>query len=131
MFCVFRTVKESIVDKASPKIIVDYFDNATVAILSEEKILRERDITAIENSVMPLVEKTDGINLIINFSNVKFLTSSALGLLIRISKKSYENNGKMLLCNIDPRIYQIFEITRLNKVFAIYDTQESALESLE
>lgn len=126
-----RTVKESIMDQANPQISVEYFDNATVAVLSEEKILRERDITAIESSVMPLIEKADGINLIINFSAVKFLTSSALGLLIRISKKSYENNGKLLLCNIDPKIHQIFEITRLDQVFAIYDTQEQALESIE
>ena len=118
-------------DEASPKISVEYFDNATVVFLSEENILRERDITAIESSVMPLIEKTDGVNLIINFRNVKFLTSSALGLLIRISKRAYENNGKMLLCTIAPKIYQIFEITRLDKVFSIYDTQEQALESLE
>ena len=126
-----RTVKEIIVDEASPKISVEYFDNATVVFLSEENILRERDITAIESSVMPLIEKTDGVNLIINFRNVKFLTSSALGLLIRIKKKAYENNGKILLCTIDPKIYQIFAITRLDKVFAIYDTQVQALESLE
>ncbi|MCK5565064.1 MAG: STAS domain-containing protein [Planctomycetes bacterium] len=118
-------------DEASPKISVEYFDNATVVFLSEENILRERDITAIESSVMPLIEKTDGVNLIINFRNVKFLTSSALGLLIRISKKAYENNGKMLLCTISPKIYQIFEITRLDKVFSIYDTQAQALESVE
>ena len=118
-------------DEASPKISVEYFDNATVAYLSEENILRARDITAIENSVMPLIEKTDGVNLIINFRNVKFLTSSALGLLIRISKRAHENNGKMLLCAIAPKIYQIFEITRLDKVFSIYDTQVQALESLE
>ena len=118
-------------DKANPKISVDYFDNATVACLSDERILREHDIAAIERSIMPLIEKKEGINLIINFSNVKFLTSSALGLLICISKRAYENNGTMLLSNIDPKIYQIFKITRLNKVFSIYDTQEDALRSLE
>lgn len=130
VFCVDRTIKESIMDEASPQISVEYFDNATVALLSEEKILRERDIAAIESSVMPLIEKTYGMNLIMNFSRVKFLTSSALGLLIRISKRSYENNGKLLLCNIEPKIYQIFEITRLDQVFSIFDTQAEALESL-
>lgn len=127
----FRLVKEIIVDEASPKISVEYFDNATVALLSDEKILGEDDITAIEGSIMPLIEKSEGLNLIINFSSVRFLTSSALGLLIRISKRSYENNGNVLLCNIEPKIYQIFEITRLDNVFTIFDTQEQALKSLE
>ena len=117
-------------DKMSPKISVEYFENATVALISEEKILQEHDIQALENSIMPLIENSHGINLVMNFSNVKFLTSSALGLLIRISKKIYEMEGKLLLCCINPKIYQIFEITRLNEVFAIFESQELAMESL-
>ena len=117
-------------DKASPETKIEYFKNATVALIGEERILQEHDIQALESSIMPLIENSHGINLIINFSNVKFLTSSALGLLIRISKKIYEMEGKLLLCCIDPKIYQIFEITRLNEVFAIFESQELAMESL-
>ena len=117
-------------DKINSKISVEHLKNATVALIGEEKILHEHDIQALESSIMPLIENSHGINLIMNFSNVKFLTSSSLGLLIRISKKIYEVEGKLLLCCIDPKIYQIFEITRLNEVFAIFESQELAMESL-
>ena len=55
----------------------------------------------------------------IDFSNVKFLTSSVLGLLIRISKKVYEAEGKLRLCSIAPKILEVFKITRLDKIFEI------------
>ena len=114
-------------DQAQPQISVEYTENATVAILTKEKILQEDDIWALESSIMPLVEGTSKINLVINFCNVSFLTSSALGLLIRISKKIYETEGKLNLCSIDPKIFEVFRITRLDKVFDIYNDQEEAV----
>jgi anti-sigma B factor antagonist len=37
-------------------------------------------------------------------------------------------HGKLRLCCIRPEIYEVFTITRLNKLFSIHDTQEQALE---
>ena len=48
----------------------------------------------------------------------------------RISKKVYERDGQLRLCNISPKIYEIFKITRLTKIFDIYSDVESAAESL-
>ncbi len=113
-----------------PRISVKYTDNATIVTFTEEKILEEKDIQALQESIMSVIEQTEGINLILNFSNVRFLSSAVLGLLIRISKRVYEHGGKLRLCNINPKIYEIFKITRLNKVFDIYSDIESAIENL-
>ena len=118
-------------NQTEPKISIEYEGNVTVAILTEEKILQEADIQGLENSIMALIEQVSGINLIINFCNVKFLTSSALGLLIRVIKKMHETGGKLKLCSIDPKIFEVFTITRLDKVFEIYDSQAEAVESFE
>ena len=118
-------------NQAEPKISIEYEGKLTIAILTEEKILQEVDIQGLENSIMALIEQVSGINLIINFCNVKFLTSSALGLLIRVIKKMHETGGKLKLCSIDPKIFEVFTITRLDKVFEIYDSQEEAVESFE
>ncbi len=118
-------------NQAEPKISIEYKGNVTIAILTEEKILQEVDIQDLENSIMALIEQVSGINLIINFCNIKFLTSSALGLLIRVIKKMHETGGKLKLCSIDPKILEVFTITRLDKVFEIYDSQAEAVESFE
>jgi len=113
-----------------PRISVEYGQNATIITFTSEKILEEKDIQALQESIASVIEQAERINLILDFSNIRFLSSAVLGLLIRISKKIYERNGQLRLCNIDPKIYEIFKITRLNKVFDIYQDAERAAEGL-
>jgi anti-sigma B factor antagonist len=117
-------------DNVNPKIGVEYTENAVLATLTDEKILEQADIEALEASIMPLVKQAGKINLVISFADVKFLTSAVLGLLIRVSKKVYESDGQLKLCCIDPKILEIFKITRLDKVFDIYDDREQALQAI-
>lgn len=114
-----------------PKISVDYLDGAVVVELLEEKILDQTQINALSDSIFPVIEQNEKINLILDFSNVKFLSSSVLGLLIRISKKVYETAGQLCLCRIDQKIDEIFKITRLDQVFTIMPDKESAIESIK
>lgn len=113
-----------------PRISVEYAENATIVTFTDEKILEEKDVQALQESIMSVIEQAERINLILDFSNVRFLSSAVLGLLIRISKKIYERDGQLKLCSIDPKIYKIFKITRLTKIFDIYKDIESATESL-
>ena len=115
----------------SPKIVVEYTQDAAIATLTDEKILEEADIQAIENSLVPLIDQRPGIKLVLDFSNVKFLSSAVLGLLIRVSKKIYESNGQLKLCNINEKIFQVFKITRLDRIFDIFKTQQAALNDLD
>jgi len=113
-----------------PRISVEYAENATIVTFVDEKILEEMDIQSLQASVMSVIEEAERVNLVLDFCNVRFLSSAVLGLLMRISKKVYEREGQLRLCNISPRIYEIFKITRLNKIFDIYENVKSATESL-
>jgi anti-sigma B factor antagonist len=118
-------------DRLNPNLQVEYHGAVVVGTLTDEKILDDTQIQALEGSFMPLIEQNDNIQLIIDFSNVKFLTSSVLGLLIRISKKIYEKGGKLRLCAIDAKIMEVFRITRLDKIFEIFNDQDEALVGLK
>ena len=113
-----------------PRISVEYAEKATIVSFTDEKILEERDIKALQDSIMSVVEQTERIKLILDFGNVQFLSSAVLGLLIRLSKRIYEHDGQLKLCNINPKIFEIFKITRLTKTFDIYKDVESAVEDL-
>lgn len=113
-----------------PRISVEYAENATIVTLADEKILEEKDIRALQESIMPVIEQAERMNLILDFRNVRFLSSAVLGLLIRISKRIYEHDGRLRLCGINPKIHEIFKITRLTKIFDIHQDVESAAESL-
>jgi anti-sigma B factor antagonist len=113
-----------------PRIGVEYAEKATIVTFTDEKILEEKDIQALGESIMSVIEQSERLNLILDFCNVRFLSSAVLGLLIRVSKKVYERDGQLRLCNIDPKIHEIFKITRLNKIFDICRDVEDATESL-
>jgi anti-sigma B factor antagonist len=117
--------------EVKPRISVKYVENATIVNFTDEKILEEKDIQALQESIMSVIESASGcISLILDFGNVRFLSSAVLGLLIRISKRIYEQDGQLRLCNINPKIYEIFKITRLTKTFDIYKDLESATDDL-
>jgi anti-sigma B factor antagonist len=113
-----------------PSITVEYAGNTTIIGFTDHKILEENDIKALQESIMSVIEQARRINLILDFGNVRFLSSAVLGLLIRISKRVYERDGQLRLCRINPKIYEIFKITRLTKTFDIYDDIETAIEDL-
>ncbi len=118
-------------DNVNPNLILEYRGPVVIATLTDEKILDEDQLQGLEGSFMPLIEQTPGIQLIINFKNVKFLTSSVLGLLIRISKKVYETEGTLRLCSIGQKILEVFRITRLDKIFEIYSDVDDAMVGLK
>ena len=113
-----------------PRKSVEYAENATITTFTDEKILEEKDIKALQESIMSVIEEGGRINLILDFCNVRFLSSAVLGLLIRISKRVYECDGQLRLCNINPKIYEVFKITRLTKIFDIYPDVAGAVENL-
>ena len=106
-------------DPTKSRIFVEHTPDVTIVTLHDERILHEEQIREIEKSVMVIVEQARRLNMALDFCNVKFLSSAFLGLLVKIHKKTCERKGHLRLCNVDPSIYKVFEITRLDKVFDI------------
>ncbi len=121
--------RETVMAAIQPRISVEYKDEATIVAFTDEKILEETDVRALREAVESVVEQASGIHLVLDFRHVKFLSSAVLGLLIRISKRVYEREGELRLCNIHPGIHEVFKITRLTNVFEIYEDVESATRS--
>lgn len=101
------------------KIIAEYGQNVTFVTLVDERIVDEEQIRELKEALEPVIEKNDDNKLILNFSNVNFMTSALLGLLVRVHKKVCELGGQLQLTNLDPNLHRIFEITQLIKVFNI------------
>ena len=64
--------------------------------------------------------------LVINLSQVEYLDSTGLGVLIGALKRLREADGNLSLVGPGMRILRIFEITGLDKIFEIFATEEDA-----
>jgi anti-sigma B factor antagonist len=72
---------------------------------------------------------TGQAQLVVNLEGVNFIDSTALSALVQGLKRCREKDGDLLLCCLQQPVRVIFELTRLDKAFEIFATQEEALVS--
>lgn len=68
--------------------------------------------------------------LLADFSGVKYIDSSGLATLVEYVRDSKAYGGKLALCGLQPKVKMVFELVRLNELFTIADSKESALAAL-
>lgn len=102
-------------------------NGVTVVEFIANKILDELSISEIRDELTKLASEPETMKLLLSFKNVEHLSSAALGVLITLNKQVAERKAKLRLSDITPQIFEVFKITRLNKLFDIHDTAEKAL----
>ena len=70
-------------------------------------------------------------HVIVDFTNTTFIDSTTLGVLVGGVKRLRTNEGELALVCSDRNIAKIFEITGLDRVFAIYETREEAVAAVD
>ena len=68
--------------------------------------------------------------VIIDFGEVTFLSSAALGPLKRLGVELRAAGNDLRLCCICPEVLEVFTITKLDRLFQIHNTLQEALDSL-
>ena len=111
---------------------IDVSESANISVVrfKDQKIIDPQAIQELGQELFDLIEKDDRKKLVLNFSNVEFLSSAALGKLITFEKKSKKQDAELILTNISPEIFQVFAITNLDKLFQIKDSEADALAVL-
>ena len=71
-----------------------------------------------------------GRNVVVDFSDTTFIDSTTLGVLVGGVKRLRQNGGQLALVCTDRNITKIFEITGLDRVFAIHNTRAEAVDAV-
>ena len=103
--------------------------DVAVVHFADQKILDDATIQELGYELFSLVEKEGCQKVLLNFADVEFLSSAALGKLITLEKKAKTAGATLKLSNIRPEIYEVFAITKLNKLFDIKENEADALAS--
>ncbi|NET23740.1 MAG: STAS domain-containing protein [Okeania sp. SIO1H5] len=75
--------------------------------------------TAAQNSL-----KENRLNLVANMKDVGFIDSSGVGMLITCHQDLKAAGGKLVLMNLSDDIYDLFEMTSIDRLFEIVDSEE-------
>lgn len=103
----------------------------TVVRFIDKKILDEASIQELGAELFGLVEQLNRKSILLNFADVEFLSSAALGKLITLDRKVKSAKGRLKMSNIRPEILEVFQITKLNKVFDIRGDEAEAIAAFQ
>ena len=113
------------------RITIRNIGGATVAELLNDHIdrLDPQAIEEISQDLLALTPQGKAVHTLLDFSRVRFMGSTLLGTLIRLSKRTAENGGSLKICGLSSAIEKMFSLIKLDQIFDIYEDQQSALNS--
>lgn len=103
--------------------ILDFSQEGAIIVgtIRTSSVLSAINVAEFGNEVVAYVESRPGINLLLNFEHVDYLSSAVLTELLRVNKAIEGVNGKLRLCSLSKVILEVFQITNLDKMFTIYN----------
>jgi anti-sigma B factor antagonist len=75
--------------------------------------------------------KEKKLDLLINLSKVKWISSTGLGILVSARSRYSKEGGMIKLCQPNDRVLGILQVTRLNMIFDVYQNVEEAIASFK
>ena len=65
--------------------------------------------------------------IILSFEALEYMNSSGIGLLVTLLVRAQRSRQRILACGLTDHYRQIFELTRLDEVISIFETEAEAL----
>jgi anti-sigma B factor antagonist len=101
---------------------------AGVNVLRLEGRLDASSAKAFKEKVGALVQEKR-LNLVIDMAAVDFIDSSGLGSLVSALRSVNKLRGDIKIASLQDQVRAIFELTRLHRIFEIFDEREAAIKS--
>lgn len=106
--------------------VTTYKRNSDIVVVSLSGRLDTTTSAGVEKQLHDLIE--DGENrLIINFKELVYISSAGLRVLIATIKRLQEKQGKLVLSDLNERVYEVLNIAGFTTIFTIKPTESEAL----
>src|SRR5437660_6811957 len=105
---------------------VEHIDNGIEVTLSQQE-LDSKAIWILVDELFELAQESGQSNLYVNFGNVRRLAAIVFDKLITLDKRMREVDCRLILCNVNPSVYESFRAARLTENL---DIRVGAVEEL-
>jgi anti-anti-sigma factor len=110
------------------RFMVEDYAGVLVITFADSSILDTATIEQLGRDLYQYPDVQNKQKMILDFTNVKFLSSHALGILLTLNKKLNAVKGSMLICGLRSELMKVFTITSLDKLFKFYPDDAAALK---
>ena len=110
-------------------VLVNAVNNVTVVRILERRLIDDVRIEQTGHRLARMIEHQGCRQMLLDFSEVEYLSNVALGMLVMLTKKTKTAQGTLRLCGIRPELHEHFVVRRLDRMFDILPDQQTALAS--
>jgi anti-sigma B factor antagonist len=97
--------------------------NSVVQIIEPEGILDGTKTVDFQDQINQSIDS--GVHtILVDFTKVTFMDSSGLGALVKVFKLLKAAEVELFLCSINDQVKMLFELTSMDKYFAILENRE-------
>jgi anti-anti-sigma factor len=107
---------------------VEQHGDVLVVRLTCPSVLEDEEAQAVGEQLLRL-EVEGHRKLVVDLAAVERIGSTTIAKLVRMHLKLRDAGGRLVLCGLQPRIAEIFDILQLRRLLFIYADQRAALES--
>jgi len=102
--------------------------SADFKIVSVEGRLDTTNANEFEKAIMEVIDGGSS-KIILNCAGLNYISSSGLRVFLIVQKKMMAIKGQFRLCNMQPGIQEIFDISGFSSIFSIFADQEAAIKA--
>jgi anti-anti-sigma factor len=110
-----------------PGMSIEHWSDSIIVVDLQDDPAFTDDLVSVTEEVT-----TDGsLDVVLSFAGVHYLNSSNLAKLVKLQRKLNENSRRLVLCAIDTKVWGIFMVTGLDKMFQFADDVATSLAMLQ
>lgn len=106
------------------------YENGAAVLKFEGEVIFENSNQLKEETKNQLKKNKKANNFILDLSQVPYLDSSGVGVILSLLKFIRKNKGSLAVVNPNEKIKRVFEITKLTEIIPVYETIAQAINDM-
>ena len=98
-------------------------------ILAPQERIDHASAEAFSTALTPYLAncKAGGTPVVLDFSGVEYISSLGLRVLMLAARQVKGQNGSIVIAGLQPNVHEVFEISRFNLIYKVFDTFDAAI----
>jgi anti-sigma B factor antagonist len=102
-----------------------------LACFAEQRLTDSLAIAEVGDELHALAAEENCRKLLLSFVGVTYLSSAMLGKLISVNRGLKAKGGELKLCQLCPKVQEVFTLTKLGQIIDIQHTENEGLKAFE
>jgi len=109
-------------------IAIDAISGSTITKVTVQGFLDAHTVPEMEKVIQDLIQ-TGKYKIIVDFKELSYISSAGLGVFMSVIGDVKNNDGDIVLMDMPPKIYKVFDLLGFTEIFTIVDNEQAAVQA--